>query len=107
METYPGNRQQQLPNATTVLVLGILSLVFTCGIGLILAIIGLMASREGRRLYDENPGLYIGYGSLNAGRIMCIIGICLNSLAILYIVLWITIISAIVGAAGGWSGIFN
>jgi hypothetical protein len=100
--------QRPLPNATTVLVLGILSVVLGCGgIGLILGIIGLLISREGKQAYEQNPSEWIGYGNLNAGRIMSIIGICLGGLSILYFILWFVIFGAIIGAAGGWSSLFN
>jgi hypothetical protein len=99
--------KKQLPNASTVLVLGILSLVLGCGIGLILGIIGLNLARKDREIYDSNPDMYLGYQNLNAGRIMSIIGICLNGIAILYLIFWVFIFSAIIGTAGGWSHIFN
>jgi hypothetical protein len=74
-----------LPNATAVLVLGILSIVFTClGIGCILGIIGMLISREGRRLYRDHPDLYGNYGILNAGFILCIIGTSMGALWGLY-----------------------
>jgi hypothetical protein len=75
----------ELPNATAVLVLGILSIVFTCmGIGCILGITGILLSREGRRLYRDHPDLYRNYGILNAGFILCIIGTSLGAFWILY-----------------------
>ena len=60
------NQKMSLPNATTVLVLGICSLVFGCFfIGLPLGIIGITLSSRGMKMYKENPALYDGYGSLN------------------------------------------
>ena len=45
-----------LPNASGVLVLGILSIVLGCGIiGLVLGIIGLVISKEGKQLYAADP----------------------------------------------------
>lgn len=81
------DQKQQLPNATATLVLGILALFFGCGLGLILAIIGLMISKEGKLIYEANPGRYAGWGNLNAGRIMCIISLALNGLALLFLIL--------------------
>ncbi len=75
----------QLPNSTAVLVLGICSLVFGCFIvGLILGIIGLVLAGKDMKLYKANPDIYDGYGALNAGRIMSIIGIILGGIAFLY-----------------------
>jgi len=80
--------KQTLPNSTAVLVLGICSLVFGCFfVGLILGIIGIALSGKGRRLYRQDPNLYDGYGSLNAGFIMSIIGVVLGGLYTVYIIL--------------------
>jgi len=74
-----------LPNTTAVFVLGICSVLFSCFcIGCILGIIGLLLSREGRRLYKQAPHLYEGYGLLNAGFILSIIGTTAGVLAIAY-----------------------
>jgi len=78
-------QKQTLPNATVVLVLGICSIVFGClGVGLILGIVGLTIGSKSKKLYRENPDLYEGYGSLNAGYIMSIIGTVLGGLGALY-----------------------
>ena len=77
-----------LPNATAVLVLGICSIVFSClFVGLILGIIGLVLASKGRALYRVSPNMYEGYGQLNAGWIMSIIGTVLGGLYILYVLI--------------------
>jgi hypothetical protein len=77
--------KQTLPNSTGTLVLGICSIVFGCFfVGLILGIIGLVMSGKGKQMYNSNPDLYDGYGALNAGRIMSIIGVILSGLYIIY-----------------------
>jgi hypothetical protein len=84
--------KRPLPNSTATLVLGILSIVFGCGvIGLALGIIGLVISREGKTLFENNPNDYSGSGNLNAGRVMCIIGICLGSLSLFYAIIALAI----------------
>jgi hypothetical protein len=81
--------QENLPNGTTTLVLGILSLVF-CFIygipGLILGIIGLVLGNKDRALYNSNPSMYLrgSYNNSNAGRVCSIIGICLSVLYIIF-----------------------
>ena len=91
-QPQPGGSGQKimLPNATAVLVLGICSIVFGCIviIGLTLGIIGLVLSGKGRKMYKENPNAYDGYGQLNAGFIMSIIGMCLGGLALVYWIIW-------------------
>ena len=87
-----------LPNASAVLVLGILSIVVGClTLGLILGIIGLALSKEGRIAYAQNPDGYSGYGMLNAGRVLCIIGIVLGSLSIVYAIIALSIGGAVLG----------
>lgn len=81
--------KQTLPNATAVLVLGICAIVFSCFfIGLICGIIGLVLAQKGRTMYRENPNLYEGYGQLNAGWIMSIIGVILGGLYVIYALIW-------------------
>lgn len=87
--------QQKLPNATAVLVLGIVSIVACCcyGIpGLITGIIGLVLYKKDNALYQQNPELYSDYNNLKTGRILSIIGIVLSSLYLLYIIFAIAFI---------------
>lgn len=91
--------KQPLVNSTAVLVLGICSIVCACFfVGLILGIIGIVLSKPGKKLYAENPDLYEGYGNLNAGFIMSIIGTSLSGLHIIY---WIIVV-AILGESMHW-----
>ena len=81
---------QKLPNATAVLILGILSVLTCCcyGIGLIIAIVALFLAKKDLALYKANPGSYTNYSNLNIGRILAIIGIVINVLYLIYII-WI------------------
>ena len=85
----------KLPNATGVLILGIVSIVTCCCygiVGLIAAIIGLVLSNKDLAVYNRNPGQYDNYNNLKTGRILCMIGIALNIVSIIY---YIYIISSI------------
>lgn len=77
--------QSKLPNATAVLVLGILSILGCCcyGVGVILGIIGLVLAKKDMRLFNANPNQYTGANNINTGRILCIIGIVLSAIQIL------------------------
>jgi uncharacterized membrane protein len=72
------NVQKKLPNATAVLILGILSIFPGCcfgPFGLILGIIGLVLAKKDMDLYSLNPEDYDNYNNLNVGRILSIIGV--------------------------------
>src|SRR5687767_9038250 len=85
-QTTPGlfNEQRPLPNATTTLVLGILSIVvcFICGI------VALVISNNDKRMYEENPQMYSAssYETLRAGRICAIISLCLVGLVVFFFI---------------------
>ncbi|WP_243389327.1 CCC motif membrane protein [Avrilella dinanensis] len=82
--TGDGNfMQSNLPNATAVLVLGIVSIIGCCCygiVGLICGIIGLVLAKKDMKLYQSNPNAYSNYSNLNTGRILCIIGVILSAL---------------------------
>ena len=90
-----GGMQQTLPNATIVLVLGILSILTCCCygvIGLILGIVALILSKKDRQLYAMNIGVYTesSFKNLNAGRVCAIIGLILN---IIYLLICIVLVA--------------
>lgn len=80
---------QKLPNATAVMILGILSILTCCCygvIGLILGIIALVLAKKDMALYKANPHSYSNYSNLNVGRILAIIGIVLSALYLIYMI---------------------
>lgn len=91
MGGFEGERKE-LPNATAVLVLGVLSLVFCwCYgiIGLVLGILAMVLASAPRKAYFEHPERFseVSYKNLNAGRICGIIGICIGAIILLTIIL--------------------
>jgi len=82
-----------IPKSKEILTLGILSLtsaVLCAGflvVGFILSIICMVKSQEAMNLYKQNPNVYSekSYKDLNAGRIMGIIGLILNSLIVFFL----------------------
>jgi hypothetical protein len=79
-------QNQNIPNATTVLVLGIISIpsCFCAIIGVVCGIIALVLASGAKKIYNENPQLYSqsSYNNMNAGRICAIIGLSLSGLSI-------------------------
>lgn len=92
--------KQQLPQATTSLILGILSIV-TCIcygiIGLPLGIVAYILGRKALRNYSENPEAYRLEGNAAAGKILGAIGIVIN---VIYLILVIYVLSLI-----GWDAL--
>ena len=87
------NENLVLPNATAVLVLGIISIVgaFCYGVGIILGIIGLVLANKDRKLIDANPEVYSQgtVSNLRAGRICSIVGIAIGAIFLIVIVLYL------------------
>ena len=83
--------QQQLPNATLILVMGILSILGCCCYGLpgiIMGIVAIVLGTKATKLYKLAPENYTGFGNVQAGKIMGIIGIVLSIFYIGYLA-WI------------------
>ncbi|MDO4880958.1 MAG: CCC motif membrane protein [Capnocytophaga sp.] len=81
--------KQVLPHSTAVLVLGIASIVTCCCygvVGLICAIIAIVLTKKAKAIYRISPESYLGYGNLQAGYVMAIIGIVLNIIYIAYFI---------------------
>lgn len=94
--------KQELPNGTTVLVLGILSLPLSLcyGIfGLILGIVTLYLAKEPRALYNANPEQYMNYSNVQAGRVCGIIAICISSIWMLLLLGYFIVIGSVIGMA--------
>lgn len=87
--------KQKLPNATLVLILGILSIPTCClyfGLpGLALGVTSLIFYGKDINLYRSNPEMYTeaSLSNLKGGRVCAIIGIVLSSLAILSVIIGI------------------
>jgi hypothetical protein len=101
--------QQPLPGASTVLTMGILSIVLTlfcCGpFGAIFSIIGLVKAKNADQLYRSSPENYTDYSNVKTGKILSYIGF---ALALVYLVLTILYFGLIVAAitTGELSGEF-
>ena len=84
--------QKPLPNASVVLVLGIISIVLCwCHgiIGLIIAIIALVLANKDLALYNNNPEMYTpsSYSNLKSGRTIAIIGLVLAGVFLFFMII--------------------
>jgi hypothetical protein len=91
MENQP---QRPLPNATAVLVLGIVSIVVCLCYsipGIVCGIIAVVLSSKDMRLYNADPSLYTpgSFSNLKSGRICGIIGLSLSAAYLVFIIIYI------------------
>jgi hypothetical protein len=91
--------QVNLPNATAVLVLGILSIVvcWCWGIvGAIMAVIALVLAGKDISLYNANPSQYTAasFKNVKTGKICAIIGLILSGLYLIFVLIYVFIIGA-------------
>ena len=86
--------QEKLPNATPVLVLGVLSIIicFCYGIGAILGGIGLYLANKDIKMYNENPNRYSNLSNVKTGKVLCIIGLILSVLFLIYLIWFISVV---------------
>lgn len=87
-----------VPNATGVLVLGILSIVFCwCYglVGVILGVVALILAHTGNKAYITSPSSFSesSYKNLKAGKICAIIGLSISGL--IFILMVIAVLSEI------------
>ena len=102
----------ELPNATAVLVLGIISIVvcFCYGIiGLICGIIAMVLASKAKTLLDLNPDMYSegSVKNMKAGRTCALIGIILSSLYMLFIIAYFVFVGSMLWSSGGLQELMN
>ncbi len=90
--------QQNLPNATATLILGILSIPACCfyGVfGVVFGIIAIVLANGDIKKYNLNPNQYTvaSFKNIKTGKICGIVGI---SLSVLHVIFWILLIIGLV-----------
>lgn len=97
------------PQATTVLVLGIIGVVGTlmcCVPGIVAPFAWSMGSKAQKEL-EQDPNRYSGSGEINTGKILGIVGSVLLILTLLLVVVYFVFIVAILGLAAGSSSSYD
>ncbi len=93
-----------LPNATTVLVLGIISIVgcFLYGIpGLVCGIITIMLHKKDKAIYLSNPEKYENsFKTSKAGQICGIVGLSLSAAFLLFLVIYFVFVISVFSSLG-------
>lgn len=89
--------QKPLPNATVVLILGIVSIVICGAVGLVTGIISLHLSSKDLKLYEANPTQYTdsSLSSIRSGRTCATIGTIISGVVLLFIILYFIFIFGI------------
>lgn len=93
-------QQETLPYSTSILVLGILSIV-TCWcygiVGIVLGIIALVQAKKATESYGANPGKYSvsSYNNMKAGKVCAIIGLIISSCYFLMIIIYFVFLGTI------------
>lgn len=99
--------QQPLPGASTVLTMGIISIVgtlFCCGpFGAIFSIIALVKAKTASQLYEQNPESYTDISNVKTGKILAYIGLALSLIYLVLFILYFGFIVAMI-SAGEWDG---
>ena len=95
-----GDSADTLPNSSTVLVLGILSILLCWIYGvlsIILGIVGMVLASSAENEYHARPHLYSesSYRNLRAGKFCSTLGLVLGILSFLVIILWMLLFGAI------------
>jgi hypothetical protein len=90
--TTQTTQQIPLPNASTILTLGIVSVVLCwCHgiVGLVLAIVALVLASKDMALYNSNPAAYTphSYGNVKSGRNIAIIGLVLAGVFLFFLII--------------------
>ncbi len=86
--------QKKLPNATLILVFGILSILTCCCygiVGLILGIIAIVMAKKATAIYLENPDVYTDFKNVKTGKTLAYVGIILSLIYMVFVVIIIAI----------------
>ncbi|MEP2279604.1 CCC motif membrane protein [Maribacter sp.] len=77
--------QEKLPNATLILVLGIVGYLCCCfaGIGIIPAGIAFFLATKSEKIYKESPETYDNYQQIKTGKIVSLIALILCALMVI------------------------
>lgn len=103
--------QRDVPNATAILVLGIVSIA-TCWcygiIGLGCGIAALIMSGKALQEYNQNPAGYTrqSFNNTKAGRICAIIGVILSGMYLIYVICLFAFVGTAFLSGGPWSRMY-
>tara|TARA_B100001029_G_C15001817_1_gene418555 strand:+ start:861 stop:1160 length:300 start_codon:yes stop_codon:yes gene_type:complete len=93
--------QKSVPNAMLIMICGIISIPFCCGVGTVAGVIALIMSSKANKLISQDPNGYIASEVKNVklGRTCSMIGLGLQVLAFLFYIVYFVVIIGIAGSS--------
>ena len=102
--------QEELPGATTALIMGIVSIItsiFCCGpFAAIFSIIGLSNAKRAEKIHLEQPELFRGYENAKMGKLLSYIGLAISIIMLILTIIYFGVIIALISAGGFLDGKF-
>ena len=89
--------QKSVPNAMLIMICGIVSIVFCCGLGTVAGVIALIMSSKAKKLISQDPEGYSDAKNVKIGRTCAMIGLGLQLLAVLFYIIYIVFLGAMLG----------
>jgi len=84
--------QKSVPNAMLIMICGIVSIVFCCGLGTVAGAVAIIMSSKANKLIAEDPDGYSDAKNVKLGRKCAMIGLGLQVLAVIVWVFWMFIV---------------
>ena len=84
--------QKSVPNAMLIMICGIVSIVFCCGLGTVAGAVAIIMSSKANKLIAEDPDGYSDAKNVKIGRKCAMIGLGLQVLAVIVWVFWMFIV---------------
>ena len=86
--------QKSVPNAMVIMICGIVSIPFCCGLGTVAGVIALIMSSKANKLISADPDGYSDAKNVKIGRTCAMIGLALQVLAALFYIIYFVVIGA-------------
>ena len=87
--------QKSVPNAMLIMICGIVSIVFCCGLGTVAGVIALIMSSKANKLIAADPDGYSDAKNVKIGRTCAMIGVGLQALWILLYIIYMIFFAAV------------
>lgn len=93
MKSTESTQSRNLPNAALIIVFGSLSIIGCCFyfyVALVLGLVALYLAHKSTKIYNEDPHNYDNFPIVTVGKVLAIIGIVMNLLALAFVIWAVT-----------------